>query len=199
MTAISFWLSSRMSSGLMRISVERRRVGQPAVVVAPQVDGRVRCCRRSRSGSRAGRAGPPTARESAARPSSSSFQRRSRSKLSPNSSNSWRLPPMPAPSTARPPKLVERRHLDGEHLRPAARHGRHAGAEQQPLRPGGDGAERDPGIDRRPVPDPRQVIPEEQRLPARLLGLLREPHDVLGLREGADVGRDEPESHQQQV
>ena len=96
-------------------------------------------------------------------------------------------------------QLVERRHLDREHLRPAPRNRRHARSEQQALRAHRDGAERDPGIDRRPVPDPREVIPEEQRLPACLLGGFREPDDVLRLRERADVGGDDPVSHQQQV
>ena len=96
-------------------------------------------------------------------------------------------------------QLVEGGDLDREHLWPAPRNRRHARSEQQALRAHRDGAERDPGIDRRPVPDPRQVIPQEQRLPACLLRGFREPDDVLRLRERADVRCNEPESHQQQV
>ena len=166
--------------GRHRHLVEGGRVGEPAVVPSrePARTGAVAADpdRISR-----GPSGPAQSSRITPSPSSSSCQRRSVSKLSPNSSNSLRFPPSPAPKTARPPESSSSvATWTREHLRPAARDGCHAGAEQQALRAHGDGAERDPGIGGRPVPDPREVIPEEQRLPAGLLRLLGQPTTFAG-------------------
>src|SRR5262249_49327520 len=65
-------------------------------------------------------------------------------------------------------QMIERHDVLRDHPRPPAGKWRHERADPDPLRAGGDGAERDPrGDDLEPQrPDEGEMVPEEHRLPA---------------------------------
>ncbi len=79
---------------------------------------------------------------------------------------------------------VERDRLAGQHLRSAARQGRHHRADLQPLRGEGDRGQADPGVgDRAHRLGVEQVVPDEEAVPARCLGVAGQVGEHGGLGE----------------
>ena len=90
---------------------------------------------------------------------------------------------------------VERGQLVRDHLRPPARDRRDAGPDQDPLGGHGHRSERHPRVGRRLVPDEREVVPDQVRVPPGALGGLRDADGGAGLGVRADVRAEDPELH----
>ena len=88
---------------------------------------------------------------------------------------------------------VDRREPVRERQRPLPRHHRDVRPDQQPLGRERAGRDQRPRVAGRHPPDEREVVPDEERLPARVLRDPREVRDAARLGEVAEVDQRQPE------
>ena len=88
-------------------------------------------------------------------------------------------------------EMVQGDHLLGQDVRPPARQRCDTGAQPDPARADGHGGQQRPGIVHFELEgdDPSQMVPDEDAVPACLLGLHRQFDDGDRIRERRDVHR----------